>query len=589
MGDPSVLHEDDSVRQGEEDASDADLTSLRQLLLAPEQQQLAALQARLDDARARAEDLGEVLPQVLLQHAQDPHFTRALSPPIEKAITASVHRNPKPLADALFPVMGPAIRKAVSAALAGMIESLNRTLEHSLSWRSLQWRLEARRTGKSFAEVLLLKTLVYRVEQIFLIDRKSGLLLQHVHADAVDVQDADMVSGMLTAIKDFVQDSFRVADGDGLEAVKVGDLSVWIEAGPYAIVAAAIRGTAPREFRATLQDLVETIHLQFGEALESFNGDTSAFADARATLEGALEARYRAEEQRPRTRGAWLLASAVVIALLVLGGLLYRSHRRWTHYLDLVRAQPGLVVVGTGRDGGRRAVYGLRDPLARDPQSLLPEAGLSPDEVAGHWSPYYALDPALVLARVTTTLRPPAGTTLTLTDGVLAATGDPPAAWVREAARQAAFVPGVARFDLAASLQPSIRRTIAAVEGRPLRFVKGHADLTAADAGGLASLVSDVQELSALAADAGVRVRVDVVGHTDAEGPDEANVPLSAARAESIAAAIRAAAGPALDVTTRGVGSAEPIEAGQNETSNQQNRRVTIHVAPVEAAARTDR
>ncbi|HVW05805.1 MAG TPA: hypothetical protein VHB78_12410, partial [Vicinamibacterales bacterium] len=510
MGDPSVLHEDDSVRQGEEDASDADLTSLRQLLLAPEQQQLAALQARLDDAKARAEDLGEVLPQVLLQHAQDPHFTRALSPPIEKAITASVHRNPKPLADALFPVMGPAIRKAVSAALAGMIESLNRTLEHSLSWRSLQWRLEARRTGKSFAEVLLLKTLVYRVEQIFLIDRKSGLLLQHVHADAVDVQDADMVSGMLTAIKDFVQDSFRVADGDGLEAVKVGDLSVWIEAGPYAIVAAAIRGTAPREFRTTLQDLVETIHLQFGDALESFNGDTSAFADARSTLEGALEAQYRADEQRPRTRGAWLVASVIAIALLVWGGLLYRSHRRWTHYLDLVRAQPGLVVVDTGHEGGRRAVYGLRDPLARDPQSLLAEAGLSPGDVVGHWSPYYALDPALVLARATSTLRPPAGTMLTMTDGVLAATGDPPAAWVREIARQAAFVPGVTRFDIAQSLQPSIAHTIAAIEARTLRFVKGHADLTAADAGGLASLAADVRQLSALAADAGLRFHVDV-------------------------------------------------------------------------------
>jgi outer membrane protein OmpA-like peptidoglycan-associated protein len=95
--------------------------------------------------------------------------------------------------------------------------------------------------------------------------------------------------------------------------------------------------------------------------------------------------------------------------------------------------------------------------------------------------------------------------------------------------------------------------------------------------------------LSALAADAGLRFHVDVIGHTDAEGPDEANVPLSAARAESIAAAIRSAATPAVDVTTRGVGSAEPVEAGQDEASNQQNRRVTIHVAPADVAARTDR
>src|SRR6188768_399447 len=177
MGEPSVLHEDEGARQGDDPETDAaELASLRTILVGPEQRHLAALQTRLDDTRARAEDLGEVLPQVLLLHAQDPHFTRALTPPIEKAITASVHRNPKPLADALFPVMGPAIRKAVAAGLAGMVESLNRTLEHSLTWRSVQWRLEGWRTGRSFAEIVLSKTLVYRVEQVFLIDRRSGLL-----------------------------------------------------------------------------------------------------------------------------------------------------------------------------------------------------------------------------------------------------------------------------------------------------------------------------------------------------------------------------------------------------------------------------
>ena len=172
-------------RHGEVTAADRDadleaLSALRDVLVGPERESLAALQARLDDREARARDVGEVLPTVLLQRAQDPHFARALTPPLEKALTAAVRRDPKPMADALFPVMGPAIRKAVSAGLAGMVESFNRAIEDSLSWRSVQWRLEARRTGRSFGEVVLLKTLIYRVEQVFLIDRRTGLLLQHV-------------------------------------------------------------------------------------------------------------------------------------------------------------------------------------------------------------------------------------------------------------------------------------------------------------------------------------------------------------------------------------------------------------------------
>src|SRR5262245_35925364 len=199
---------------------EAEIASLRRILWGREQHRLATLQARLEDPVARAEDIGEVLPQVLVQHAHDPNLAKALTPPLEKAITASVKRNPKPLADALFPVMGPAIRKAVSASLGAMLESLNRTLEHSVSWRSIQWRLEAMRSGKSFAEVVLIKTLLFRVEQMFLIHRDTGLLLHHVHGGTADLQDADMISGMLTAIRDFVRDSFRVADTEALESLK---------------------------------------------------------------------------------------------------------------------------------------------------------------------------------------------------------------------------------------------------------------------------------------------------------------------------------------------------------------------------------
>ncbi len=115
-----------------------------------------------------------------LWRKDDPQMTRALAPTVEEALTASVRRNPRPLADALFPIFGPAIRKAIAASLSSMLESLNQTIEHSLSWRALQWRITALRTGKPFAEIVLLNTLVYRVEQVFLIDRESGLLLQHV-------------------------------------------------------------------------------------------------------------------------------------------------------------------------------------------------------------------------------------------------------------------------------------------------------------------------------------------------------------------------------------------------------------------------
>jgi OOP family OmpA-OmpF porin len=515
---------------------------------------------------------------VLVRHADDPNLARALTPPLERAITSSVKRNPRPLADALFPVMGPAIRKAVAASLASMIESLNRTLEHAVSWRSLQWRLEALRTGRSFAEVVVLKTLLYRVEQVFLIERRSGLLLLHVQAGSLPVQDADMVSGMLTAIRDFAQDSFRVADSESLEALKVGDLSVWIEPGPYALLAAVIRGTAPKELRSELQEALEAIHLQYGRVLESFAGDTSALEGARPILEGCLTLQYRVEKRPALARGAWIMFGVVLAAIAIWIGLSYRANARFARYLDAIRNEPGITVISSGRRAGRFVVAGLRDPLARDPQALLAPAGLSAGDVEARWAPYQALDPPLILERARRILQPPEGVRLELANGVLSAAGAASPAWVVEARRLAPLIGGVTSFDAAGALDAARRDIAARIERLALLFQKGSTQMVDGQDGARGDLVAGVGDLDALAGAMGERFAVEIVGHADSDGADEANLPLSRMRAEAVLAMVRIEALPHLTFTTLGVGSRQPAVSGETEADNQRNRRVTVRV-----------
>jgi OOP family OmpA-OmpF porin len=100
-----------------------------------------------------------------------------------------------------------------------MLASLSQALAVSVSFRGLKWRLEALMTGVPFAEVVLRHTLRYRVEQVFLIHRQTGLLLQHVTAESMLVPGAEMVAAMLSAIRDFVRDSFAEHAGEGLESI----------------------------------------------------------------------------------------------------------------------------------------------------------------------------------------------------------------------------------------------------------------------------------------------------------------------------------------------------------------------------------
>ncbi len=552
---------------------------LQALLIGRERAHLSALQARLDDPDLRRRDIGEVLPETLLQHALDPELARALAPGVERAITASVRQNPAPLADALFPVMGPAIRKAVAAALSGMIESLNRAIELSVSWRSILWRLEALRSGKPFAEVVLLHTVLYRIEQVFLIERSSGLLLQHVHAGPPgnnEVRDVDMVSGMLTAIRDFVQDSFRVTTQEGLEALKVGELSVWIEQGPRAVIAAVIRGEAPRAFRERLQAALETLHLELSDALERFAGDAAPFDAARPVLESCLHTEYRAGEARPKRR-AWILGTAVVAGLAIWLGFSLRDRARWRAYLDALANEPGLVVLSSGRSGGRFTLSGLRDPLARDPAEVLRASRVPPTNVVAQWAPHQAAHPQLAAARARHVLRPPSGVTLNVRDGLLLVNGTVSPGWLAEASRLTPLIAGIDRVD-PASLDTAANATIARLQALTPLFVKGQSQLAPGQQDVVGAMLASATDLHTIAALADRRYRIEVVGHADADGAPEANEPLSRARAERVGAALAAAHGDRVEIVSRGVGSRDPVIESPRETDKQRNRRVSVRV-----------
>ena len=94
-----------------------------------------------------------------------------------------------------------------------------------------------------------------------------------------------MISGLLTAIQDFARDSFKAASADGLETLKVGELSVWTESGSSAFLAAVIRGNPPSEFKQNLAEAINNIHRYHGRLLEEFQGEASPLEICRPELE----------------------------------------------------------------------------------------------------------------------------------------------------------------------------------------------------------------------------------------------------------------------------------------------------------------
>ena len=216
----------------------------------------------------------------------------------------------------LFPVMGPAIRKSINETLKSFMQSLNQVLEQNTSAQGLKWRFESWRKGVPYAELVLKHTLVYRVDEVFLIQPGSGLLMGYAaHPEAV-TEDSDAVSAMLSAIQDFVRDSFAEDKKSGLETVELGEHTLWVVAGPQAILACAIRGIAPLTLRTKLQEVLEKIHTDYKEELESFEGDRNSMGQVDEILTACLDVQHASEDKEEKRKS--FFSPPLIIILTVI-------------------------------------------------------------------------------------------------------------------------------------------------------------------------------------------------------------------------------------------------------------------------------
>ncbi len=560
--------------------------ALRDLVVGPERQRLDQLEAEFDGSRLTPDAIAEHLPEAIaLRAGQDHHLARALGPTVESAISESVRRNPRQIATAIFPVLGPAIRKAIAEAMSGLVRSINTAIEHSFSVRGLRWRWESLRTGIPYAQIVIKHALLYRVEQVFLIHAETGLLLCHAAPPDLKVADADLISGMLTAIQDFVSDSFASAESGGkLRTFSVGELTVMVEPGPQAVLAAVVRGQAPDTLLPRLQDALENLHYQLAGPFATFDGDATPFESARPTLEACLETVLSTDRREPRTGPGLWLVWAVPIALVILIGLVLsiRSSRRWDAAVSRLRAEPGLVVVSAERSSGRWRLSGLRDPLAADPRTVLAAMGVDTATVDGQFAPFLSLQPDLVTARARRFLKAPESVTLSLRGDTLVARGTAPVAWNPAAGGTPVGVERVDWSGVEPVLTPEAALLRTEIERRRVLFDVGSANLGGADAR-LRQVAAAFQRLVSAAGGRPGSVRLDLIGRTDPTGTDATNQALSRLRGEAVGTRLAALGVPAGLITAIGVGIVQPLDEPNPADRARVNRSVSFVVRLVRA------
>lgn len=558
------------------------IEELRRLLLEPEREEIADVKRRIADRRIDPEALSEALPDAVVRSWQsDKRFAKAIAPPVEHALDESIRRNPRALAELFFPIIGPAIRRAVANALHGMQETLNAALEKSVSPRAFRWRLEARRTGRPFGEVVMAHTLQYRVTHVMLIHAGSGLLLGHVAAPGEPEIEPELTSGMLQAILAFARESFgeRSEGQETVNQLRIGDFNLVVESGPRAILAASVQGFPSPALQAAMADALETIHLEHRDRLRAYDGNPEAFATSRPLLQACLmqeRAVKPAQNMTGASRRRVVMALALLTLMLIPALLFLRMNARWVDYRDRLHAEPGFLVLESGRRGLGFFVRGLRDPLARPPDALRAASGLSPARIDEQWESYASGDPALVLARAVRILDPPPTVRLTVKDGAVLPVGEADHAWIAAARRAEARLPAGAVLSFARTTDRDRALVARLLRGLPrqIMFTHGVTPAPAADAALRAATVV-LRELDAAATRASQRVTVELAGTSDPTGTEDQNRRLRQRRALWLQAYLTARGVP------RDLLTVAPFEANPDaDRSVQLTPRVTEAAAP---------
>jgi outer membrane protein OmpA-like peptidoglycan-associated protein len=509
MAEPAPSRPLAGPRNNGADLNDERLGELRRLLVGPEITQLARLQKRLEDPDQRVQDLAQILPAARIRKI------------LEQLIRAIVKYDRDMVADVVGQILPGAVKNAVTNALREFTDNLNEIAEKSVSLRALGWRFEALRTGKPFSTIVLSRSALYSVREVFLIHSKTGVLLLQVARAAAVTKDSDSISSMFTAFQDFVHDSFIGTENKEIETIELGSFKFVIQHGTRVMVAGAVDGAPPSALKGVFRRALEEIEKDLADDLASFQGDVGPFESVRPILERCL---LGAAGPKPRRSVVPWLIVGLVVAGLAAWGILGLVHRhQWNTYLDRLRAEPGIVLTNAEKQGSTYVVYGLQDQGARDPAALLAGSGIDASQVKFEMAPYQSLDLRFVAGR---------------------------------------------DFD----------RDKSEIEGSLIRFPQRMSDLGAAELDGIDRIAARIRSLSKDADLTHRAVRIELTGHTDEMGTDDMNVHLSQDRANQAAAALVAAGVDRGLLTTRGVATREPVRKGSSDRDRSFNRSVSFRV-----------
>ncbi|MBD2040004.1 OmpA family protein [Microcoleus sp. FACHB-672] len=240
-------------------------------------------------------------------------IAEALAPEMGRAIKEQIRLERDVMVDALYPVIGNTITRYLGEA----IRSINEKVSNSFSVEGVQRKIRAKVQGVSEAELILREALPFSVPAIFLIHKTSGLIISDVQHSGNQRLESEMVAGMLTAIRSFVNECIiQSGEISELNEIEYGDSKIILEVAGYCYLAVVVKGDPSKKYIEKIRKTLSIIILDYGQPIEFFNGDPATIPEpVPALLETLMNS---AAEKLPAKQPRALLGIGLLALSLIL-------------------------------------------------------------------------------------------------------------------------------------------------------------------------------------------------------------------------------------------------------------------------------
>jgi len=128
------------------------------------------------------------------------------------------------------------------------------------------------------------------IDEVFLI-YKDGRLIKHFTRRLKPDVDQDILSGMLTAVQDFIRDSFKGETGD-LNHMQFGRFQILMGHGRFITVAAVLMGDEIEPFRPQIIKSIDQMESDYEVILRDWDGEVEQLNVLGRYIMDLIEGRY---------------------------------------------------------------------------------------------------------------------------------------------------------------------------------------------------------------------------------------------------------------------------------------------------------